>query len=87
MQIALILHFKKWCDEKYVSQLRGEGMKPKSKQTHFVLMLIIFEREREGERENEWERGRERRRQNLKQDPGSELSAQSLIQGLNSQTV
>ena len=46
------------------------------------------ERERERERETacEWGRGRERGRQNLKQAPGSELSAQSLMWGLNSQT-
>ena len=30
---------------------------------------------------------RERETRNLKQVPGSELSAQSLMQGLNSQTV
>ena len=35
----------------------------------------------------ERERERERERENMKQAPGSELSAQSLTQGLNSQTV
>ena len=47
------------------------------------------ERQREREREGECEqgRGRERRRHNLKQAPGSKLSTQSLMQGLNSQTV
>ena len=48
-------------------------------------------RERERERETEYERGRgrerERETQNLKQAPGSELSAESLMQGLKSQTV
>ena len=49
--------------------------------------MFIFEREREREREREteykWGRGRERGRQNLKQAPGSELSAQSLAWGSN----
>ena len=38
------------------------------------------------ETEHEWGRGRERETQNLKQAPGSELSAQSQTLGLNSQT-
>ena len=37
------------------------------------------------EREHKLGRGRERGRQNLKRAPASELSAQSLMQGLNSQ--
>ena len=37
--------------------------------------------------ENQQGKSRGRRRQNLKQAPGSELSAQSLIWGLNSQMV
>ena len=45
------------------------------------------EREREYEHEHEQGRGRERETQNLKQDPGSELSAQSLTWGSNSQAV
>ena len=47
------------------------------------------ERERERERETARERGRvrERGRQNLKQAPGSELSAQSPIGGSNPQTA
>ena len=44
-------------------------------------------RERDRHTEHEPERGRERGRQNLKQAPGSELSAQSPTQGLNSGTV
>ena len=40
-----------------------------------------------GEEQRERERERERERQNLKQAPGSELSAQSLTQGSNSWTV
>ena len=44
------------------------------------------ERERERETEHEWG-GAERETQNTKQAPGSELSAQSPTQGLNSQTV
>ena len=46
----------------------------------FFLIFIYFLRDRETE--HEWERGRET--QNLKQAPGSELSAQSLMQGSNS---
>ena len=53
--------------------------------------MFIFERERERERETEyeWGRGRERERetQNLKEAPGSKLSAQSPTRGLNSQTA
>ena len=45
------------------------------------------EREREREREDEWGKGRKRHTQNLKQAPGSELSAQSLTRGLNSRIV
>ena len=50
----------------------------------FFLHLFIFDRQRD---RAQVERGRERRRQNPKQAPGSELSAQSPMQGLNSQTV
>ena len=62
-------------------------------QTHFrqggfffiFLLFILRERERERETEIEQGRGRERERetQNPKQAPGSELSAQSLMQGSN----
>ena len=49
------------------------------------------QREREGERERDRtqaeEGQRERETQNLKQAPGSELSAQSLMQGSNSWTA
>ena len=49
-------------------------------------MFIYFLRERE--REHKQGRGkRERETQNLKQAPGSELSAQSLMWGSNPQTV
>ena len=53
--------------------------------TFFNVDLFIFERETEREKG----RGRERERKtlNLKQAPGSELSAQSPAQGSNSQTV
>ena len=47
--------------------------------------MSIFEREREGECKRG--RGRERETEDLKQAPGSMLSAQSLMQGLNSWTV
>ena len=46
--------------------------------------MLIFERERETK--HEWGE-RERETQNPKQSPGSELSAQSPMQGSNSQTV
>ena len=55
--------------------------------------MFIFDREREREKEREREsmsRGgaeRERETQNPRQAPGSELSAQSLTRGSNSQTV
>ena len=53
--------------------------------------MFIFEGERERGRETKCkqERGREieRETQDLKQAPGSELSAQSPIQGSNSQTM
>ena len=62
------------------------------------FLMFIFEREREREREREsacarvhtraqagvGEGQREKETQNLKQAPGSELSAQSLMQGSNS---
>ena len=53
------------------------------KDKDLFFLMFIFERERE----HEQGRGRERKRetQNLKQVPGSELSAQSLTQGLNSE--
>ena len=52
-------------------------------------MFIYFLRQREREREKQLEkgRGRERETQNPKQAPGSELSAQSPMQGLNPWTV
>ena len=47
--------------------------------------MFIFERERE--RESKWEAAEgERETQNLKQAPGSQLSVQSPMRGLNSQT-
>ena len=45
--------------------------------------MFIFERETR----YKWGRGRERGTQDLKQAPGSELSAQSPMRGLNPQTV
>ena len=50
------------------------------------LTLFIFERQRETEHEQE-RADTERETQNPKQAPGSELSAQSPIQGLNSRTM
>ena len=49
--------------------------------------MFIFERERERDTEYKWWRFREREIQNLKRDPGSELSAQSPTWGSNSQMV
>ena len=49
------------------------------------MFIFIFEREREAEYEQG--RGRERDTQNLKQAPGSDLSAQSPTWGSNSSTV
>ena len=58
------------------------------------FLMFIFEREGETERQrdrqtdHEWGKGkRERETQNPKQSPGSMLSAQSLMQGSNSQTM
>ena len=63
--------------------------------SHFIsfyfLIFIYFEGEREREREKQsMSRGgaeRERETQNLKRAPGSELSAQSPMRGLNSPAV
>ena len=51
--------------------------------------MFIFERDRERERDRAQagEGQREKETENLKQAPGSELSAQSLTQGSNSQTA
>ena len=49
----------------------------------FCNVLFIFKTETE----HEWVWGRERGRQNLKQTPGSELSAQSPTRGSNSRVV
>ena len=54
---------------------------PQANYYYYYLDVFIFEREREREL---GERQRERETQNLKQAPGSELSAQSLRRGLNS---
>ena len=55
----------------------------------FILFLIVREREREREstRAEASEGQRERETQNLKQAPGSELSAQSPTWGSNSWTA
>ena len=68
----------------YINKDTGNGV---SFFKNIYLFLTERERERERERDHEWGRGRERGRQNLKQAPGSELSAQSLTWVLNSQTV
>ena len=56
-----------------------------------IFVTFIFERERRQgrgtEKEREREREGQRETQNLKQAPGSELSAQSLMWGSNPQTV
>ena len=52
------------------------------------MFLFIFERERDRERQNKWGGAESvRETQNLKQAPGSELSAQGPTQGLNSSAV
>ena len=51
----------------------------------FFLTFIIFERERDRAQPGKGQT--ERETQNLKQAPGSELSAQSLKWGSNSQAV
>ena len=51
------------------------------------LKFIYYEIESEGGREGERERERERERQDLKQVPGSKMSAQSLTGGSNSGTL
>ena len=53
--------------------------------TYNVYLLILRERERERERGGEGQRARET--QNPKQAPGSELSAQGPMQGLNPRTL
>ena len=52
---------------------------------NFFFNVYLFLRQRE--RQHEQGRGRERETQNVKQAPGSELSAQSPTQGSNSGTV
>ena len=53
-----------------------------------MFRLVILERERERDRIPVWERaGRERETQDPKQAPGSELSAQSPMQGTNPRGV
>ena len=55
----------------------------------FFFSFNVYFSERETETESEQGRSRERERetQNLRQSPGSELSAQSPTWGLNPQTV
>ena len=47
------------------------------------VCMYIFEREKETDREKAGEKKRERETPNLKQAPGSELSAQSPMWGSN----
>ena len=51
------------------------------------ILLFIFERETESKQGRQRERKKERETQKLKQAPGSEASAQSLMRGSNSQIV
>ena len=53
----------------------------------FNVYLFLKERERQTDRAQVGEVQRERETQNLKQDSGSKLSAQSPMQGSNSQTM
>ena len=71
---------------------KGEGTHPTSFFfffDFFLMFYFIFERERERERDrqNVSRGGAERETQNLKQAPGSELSAHSLTWGSNPQTT
>ena len=50
-----------------------------------MFIYIFWERKRE--REKAGEEQKERETENLNEGPGSELSAQSLMWGLNSQTM
>ena len=52
--------------------------------TFTYFNIYVFSR---GETERELGRGRERKTQDRKQAPGSELSAQSPMRGLNSKTA
>ena len=52
-----------------------------------IFLTFIYYWQIERDRAWAWEGQRERETQNLKQAPGSELSAQSLTQGWKSQTV
>ena len=61
-----------------------EGRRQTFKKIFFNVYLFLRDTETECER---GEGQRERETQNLKQAPGSELSAQSPTRGLNSQTV
>ena len=54
---------------------------------YFFFNVDLFLRERERESEPERGRGRERETQNMRQAPGSELSAQSPTRGSNSPTA
>ena len=58
-----------------------------SVQQNSFLLLLLFIYCWERETEHELERGREKETQNLKQDPGSELSGQSPTWGSNSWTA
>ena len=53
----------------------------------FKVYLFWTQRERDRQTDIELGRVRERKTENLKQAPGSKLSAQSLMQGSNSRTV
>ena len=53
----------------------------------FLIFLTFYLLLRQGETEHEQGRVRERETQNLKEAPGSELSAQSPTRGSNSRTA
>ena len=52
---------------------------------YIAFLTFLFLTESQSASEHEWWRGRERGRQNLKQAPGSELSAETPMWGSNSQ--
>ena len=63
--------------------------KSQCNRSSFFNVYFLREKERERVKAREWERGREGKREthNLKQAPGSKLSAQSPMRGSNSRSM
>ena len=68
---------------KMLEEKAGKDLSDLSRSNFFNIYLFLGQRETE----HEQGRGRERATQNLKQAPGSELSAQSPTRGSNSRTM